>query len=227
MIDKDDILMSNCQLGKPYLDEYEPEEDMTIGVGFRCKDGILIAGDRQRNKGDSARSATKVREFDPREGLSGVFIGAGTSSCVEMVFDDLNLSLNAYMSEKDVDKTIDRAIKEIYKRHIKIPGSKKNPSFSMLIGLWRKSENLALLSAASDSPARIIRDQPYKAIGSGSQIANFVIGTFYPRFDGYVGDALLIGVMAVKVAKEYDPSCGGETNIIGLLEDGIIVKPKN
>jgi hypothetical protein len=225
MTNKYDMLGPKCQ----YPDEgsEELEEDMTIGIGFRCKDGILIAGDRQRSKGDSARSVTKVKGFDIREGLSGIYIGSGTSSAVDMVFDNLNRALRADLREEGVEETIDKAIKEIYKRHIKMPGSKKKPSFSMLIGLWMRDENLMFLSAAADSPAMVIRDQPYKAIGSGAKIANFVIGTFYPWFDGAVVDALLIAVMAVNAAKEYDPSCGGETDIIGLLEDGSFIKPKN
>jgi hypothetical protein len=201
---------------------------MTIGIGFRCKDGILIAGDRQRSKGDSARSVTKVKEFDPREGLSGVFIGAGTSSCVEMTFDEINASLQDHMPVKEVMKATDDATKEVYKKHIKLPGRKKDPSFSMLIGLWSWSGKggCTLIKASADSPAREVGGA-YKTIGSGAQVANLLIGIFYPHFDGYCEDAAIISIIAVKMAKEYDPSCGGGTNIIGLLEDGTLVKPKN
>jgi hypothetical protein len=223
MTSKDDILVSKCQ----YPDEEDDlEEDMTIGIGFRCRDGIIIAGDRQRNKGDSARSVTKVKEFDFRERLSGVFVGAGTSSCVEMVFDEINNSLKGGMQIKEVQKAVDEASKEIYKRHSRLPGKKKDPHFSMLIGLWSEEEDFALLSAASDTPARIVNDS-HRSIGSGSRVADCLIGIFYPHFDGYCEDATLISVMAIKMAKEYDPSCGGGTNIIGLLEDATLVKPKN
>jgi len=217
------MLELECQ---QFNEACQQEEDMTIGIGFRCKDGILIAGDRQRNKGDSARSVTKVQGLDLREGLSGIYIGAGTSSAVEMVFGELNDSLKGNMSVKEIGKAIDDANKTIYERHACLPGKKKDPHFSMLIGIWSGEKGLTLLEAASDIPARIVKDS-HRSIGSGSQIANFVIGTFYPWFDGLVEDALLIAVMAVNAAKEYDPSCGGETNIIGLLKDGTLIKPKN
>jgi hypothetical protein len=221
-------LEQKCQSSKLRLDEDEYEGDMTIGIGFHCKDGLLIAGDRQRNKGDSARSVTKVREFGFREGLSGVFVGAGTSSCIEMMFDEINDNLQDYMPLQEIMRIVDRASRTIYEKHVKMPGREKKPRFSMLVGLrsWSGKEPCALISAASDSPARVI-DAAYKTIGSGSQVANFLIGSFYPYFAGSCEDAALVSVMAIKAAKDFDPSCGGGTDIIGLLDDGTLVKPKN
>jgi len=135
-----------------YPPGFEEEQDMTVGVGFRCKDGILIAGDRQRTRGESARSVIKVQEFSHREGFSGVFIGAGPSSCVDMMFSDIDSSLHDSMPLKKITRAIDEENGRVYRKHVELPAraKKRDPRFSLLVGLWSRQEGCKLIVAKSD-----------------------------------------------------------------------------
>jgi hypothetical protein len=233
MTSKSDILVSKCRLSEnsyPDEDFAENEEDMTLGVGFRCKDGILIAGDMQRTKGQSAQFVTKVQEFSHYEDFSGVFIGAGSSSCVDMMFSDIENLLHDFIPLKKIIRAIDEVSGRVYKKHEKLPAraKKKEPRFSSLIGLWSQEEGCKLILAGFDTPAHVV-NADYKSIGSGALLADCLVKTFYSRrrFDGSCEDAAIISAMVLKLVKEFDPSCGGGTNIIAVMNDGTLVTPKS
>jgi 20S proteasome alpha/beta subunit len=201
-------------------EDRQREEDLTIGIAFRCNDGIVLAGDRFRKKGDSSGTlVTKVRIITPRKDLIGAMVAAGASRYIDAVRDRFDRALRAVETLEEAQDVIDRTCQDIYREYMKSDEGKE-PHFSFLIALWNSKEGFRLLLGESGAPTSIIEDENYKAIGKGASLANCLVNTFY-SLEGTCEDAAFISVMAVKLVNEFVDGCDGGTNIIAVMEKGI------
>lgn len=228
MTSKRDILRPKCRLGKEHPDEdwESPEEDLTIGIGFRCSDGIVLAGDCFRKKGDFGTSVTKVRSFRFRKNPLGAMVGAGTSRYIDPTFDRFNDALKDSMGLKEARLTIDNERRRLYEEDMERSADENNgePHFSFLLALWGRKDGVQLLSGTSDAPTSIV-DESYKAIGKGAPLARCLVETFY-SLEGTCEEAALISVMVLKLVKGFVEGCEGKTNIIAVMENGLF-RPKS
>jgi len=224
MTSKDDILRQRCRLRKVDFN-HECEEDLTIGIGFRCSDGIVLAGDRLRTKkNDIGRFVTKVRDFKFRKNLLGAMVGAGTSRYLDPAHDWFDRALKNGMSLNAAQEAIDKACKKMRNDYMRRSGDEEEPHFSFLLALWNRKEGFRLLLGASDAPLSVVEDH-YATIGKGASLANCLVGTFCPP-NGTCQDGALISAMVVRLVKRFVTGCGGGTNIIAVMEGGL-AKPIN
>ena len=159
MTNKSDILRLKCRLGKVSFDG-ECEEDLTIGVAFRCSDGILLAGDRLRTKkNDIGRFVTKVRAFKSRNNLLGAMVGAGTSRYIDPVHDWFDRALRDGMTLDAAQKAIDKACRKMRNNYMRRGDDEEEPHFSFLLALWNRKEGFRLLLGASDAPPNVVKDR--------------------------------------------------------------------
>lgn len=221
MINKYDILRPKCRRSKLHPDEdFTKEEDLTIGMAFRCTDGIVLAADRLRTKGEFGTFVTKVRRFTPRKNLVGALVGAGRSAFIGATYDRINGALKDQMTLPEAKDAIDGVRRKMYEDDIKPQSGEDEPHFSLLVALWSREGGFELLSGESDAPMSVIEEDNYKAIGSGAPLANCLVNTFY-TLDGSCEDAALISAMTIKLVKRYIDDCGGGTNIVAVTENGL------
>jgi len=227
MTSKHDILKPKYRLSKAHSDHSDGEcgieEDLTIGVAFRCSDGIVLAADRWRKKGDSGTYVTKVRSFKPRKDLIGAMVGAGVSDFIDAAFDRVDEALKDGMTLLEARRAIDRVRRTIYKEDIQpIAEHDEEPRFSFLVALWSRKGGFCLLSGTSRAPASAVHDRNYKAIGKGAPLANCLVKTFYSSdgfWEGSCEEAALISTMTLKLVKDFVEGCEGRTNIIAVMEN--------
>lgn len=216
----------DCEDESSYPPEFEEAaEDLTIGVAFRCSDGIVLAGDRFRKKGDSGTLITKVRRFTRRRGLTGAMVGAGPSGFIDAAFDKINEALEDNMTLKDAKGAIDdiRLRGSIYKEDINHISEK--PYFEFLVALWSRSDSFELFSGTSTAPLSVVRGN-YEAIGTGAPLANCLVKTFY-SLKGSCEQAALISVMTIRLVNKFIEWCNGGPNIVAIMKGGLVKRPRS
>ena len=226
MTNKSGILRQKCRLGKvDFDDDGECEEDLTIGIGFRCSNGVLLAGDRLRTtRNDVLKFVTKVRGFSPRKGLYGAMVGAGSSGYLDAVCERFNGRLKAGMTVGKARSAIDEACKQMYETYMK-SGDGDEPHFSFLLALSCRKGGFQLFQGASGVPLSAVEDN-YTSIGKGAALANCLVRTLYSWdvtcLDITCEEAACVSAGVIRLVKRYVSGCGGGTNIIAVMPEGLV-----
>jgi 20S proteasome alpha/beta subunit len=187
------------------------KERMTIGVGFKKADGIVLATDAQYTS-DLKRQGEKIFDLQIGDELKLCITGAANLS---VLIKDAARLLGERLppllqSANDFLGIIEGVLGSMHKKHVyRYVGTEINrPSFDLLIGAWSAQVGLMLVQTTGTVAELLVAD--YGAVGTGSVLARYVIDTL-----GQVGDSVddvkYLALCAVKAAKDYDPNCGKGT----------------
>jgi 20S proteasome alpha/beta subunit len=193
---------------------------MTIGIGFLCHDGIVLATDTQYTRGVYKGHGPKIFPlFAPpdRSDLVAVIAGAGRVAymqrCAEKIKGALATSSNP--TQKDLQGIIENELLAFYQRYIYPSPNPDRSAFELIIGAWTgadkayslfKTEDIVVTSVASPGKSS------YCTIGSGFSVADYALGLTYDESKS-VADATFLAAFCVKAAKDYVDYCGGNTHI--------------
>jgi 20S proteasome alpha/beta subunit len=190
---------------------------MTIGVGFKCSDGIVLATDTQYTQGPIKTHGPKLFMSVDLPELAVVMAGAGSVHFMRRAAEELE---NAFKSLKpasteDVRAAAEKALAEFYQRHIyPMPSERQeNAGFQFIIGAWTphgldlyETQDATVVSAA----------EGYCNIGMGQYVTEYALGLTTGPVVLTVDKARLVAAFCVKAAKDYVEYCGGQTKIITL-----------
>ena len=233
-----------------YLIERNP---MTIIVGTKFDEGIVIGSDSQLTFGDSLIKRTgseKIFEINLSEKLKFIVAGAGNPFYINMAKDIIiNLCVqrdcnsieqfificedaaNTMSKRYVIDKSVDLGIME----KSKISGIglaewlgeiNRVLDYSLLIGLCISNEdgiNHALVSLGSDGSA--INHEHYAATGHGWIFAEYIFSRLWSDELKDLG-AIDIILYVIEEVKKMDTTCGGNSGISILKGDKIVPKDK-
>ncbi len=192
---------------------------MTIAIGFQCPDGIVLCADTQYTEGGVKYYRTKLHGLEFSQGKLAFAI-AGSVDFALMTINKIKSEIGASAFTKmQITKCMEAALLSVYREHL-YPHPRYSypdgPSFSLLVGMWSKSDALCLWAATETS---IMEVEQFRCIGSGRDLGQSLADVFYEptmRAD----EAVVLGSYIIMHAKKHVEGCGGDTQIRVLKNDG-------
>ena len=212
---------------------------MTIAAGFQFNGGVLLCADSQYSGRSIKFFDSKLKELtqhsrDGDEQFRSVIAVSGTDCYLDMA---VSACENAMLKVIDADAVdigepdairtaLSDALCEFHQKQIfKHPhyGYSDGPSVTLLIAV-RVDGNATIFRTQETAVTEISFFDPCVFIGSGSEVARYAV-TPLIKPDAYnegltLDEAVLLGTHALRIAKHYDPYCGGWSQFAVLSDDG-------
>jgi ATP-dependent protease HslVU (ClpYQ) peptidase subunit len=197
---------------------------MTIAIGMRAQNGLVVAADTEESTGDYMKGVSgKMAAFfthDNGWAESCIIAGAGDSGYVHALMEELGETYQAadplmhiYHLGKNtpsLQAEFRDCIKRFYKEHI-IPFAgypeRKRPDVEMLIACQRKT----IMHIFTSEKTVVNYASAYKAIGYGSTFAELFLGKLWGNMP--IEQAEILAAYIVFLVKESVESCGKFTTL--------------
>jgi hypothetical protein len=193
---------------------------MTIAVGFRCSDGIVLCADSQMSAPSDGMkyNAQKTFSYSGNQ-VDAVFAFAGTEVFSKMCIERLARRILA--SElSNVEQALQEealSIHEAYSPRATVTTT--DYDLNVLVGVRFTSgadDGIALFHI--EGPAVSPPIKTFDCIGVGRMVARQAISLFYSD-SLTVQEASRVGVYCLKQTKEHVGECGGPSQVIMLWDD--------
>jgi 20S proteasome alpha/beta subunit len=215
------------------------KQPLTIILGLKCKDGVIIASDSQQEFGRGVAvkrlNAAKIYRIGERFAMAG----AGTTAHIEKAIDSIRIALEEEKKQKgQIDlcedecvSAIEKAITATYKvynvqRSVFLEDSRERNFFQAIL-ICGCLENVngkndtCLFIIHSEGIVEKIED--YATAGSGAAYAELLLKNYYSK-DMSLKEAIPIAIHTIDEVKEIDPNCGGLTRMTLVKIDGNITE---
>jgi 20S proteasome alpha/beta subunit len=195
---------------------------VTIGVGFKCIDGIVLASDTQYTRGSIKTQGPKLFPLSDTPELAVALAGAGRVPFMKRACEKIEAALKALVEPalEDVRTTIERALVDFFHYYIyPMPSPEREQSgFELIAGVWTRKDGFGLFKTEDVTVTPVTKHgSAYCSIGYGQYVSEYALGlTFQPGIN--MENAKFIAALCVKAAKDYVDYCGGRTQIITLGE---------
>jgi hypothetical protein len=203
---------------------------MTIAVGFRCVDGIVLCADTQETRGEYIKKKQpkiEVRGADAspigskgfhRQSPCAVFAGAGSDGdLIDVLIEKLWAAMEpkgAAGLEAMIEAAEDELIKQ-YQRLVPVFPSGV-PETTLLVGVWASEYHFDLLKISGPILKRQIM---LESIGFGDILATYITGRLiYPK--SWISLSSPIGLYVIDQVKLFVEGCGGDTQMYQIRHDG-------
>jgi 20S proteasome alpha/beta subunit len=200
---------------------------MTIVVGFRCSNGVVIATDSQYSLDISKTRGQKIFPI-PTNGYYALTIGgAGGSDQIKWAVSEIQHSLAKeigarHTSSTEIREIVESVLIRSYRDHVN-PAPEEEGNFleyGLLIGIWTAKER-SLLFRSSRTTLAQVENPNYTTIGQGSCLSAYILHALFERtWLLTVDEASSVGAYIVQMAKEFVDFCGGSTFVRVLDENG-------
>ncbi len=186
---------------------------MTIVLGFRCADGVVMCADQQITApGAFKYHQTKITVED-FEGFSAVFAYAGQPGLALEVHDKIAKVLRDLGEQKSVSdavrQSVDSVLSDMGRLYTQL-------ELQMLIGTTAVHQKAALVGFDGKSVHAAL---PFNYLGIGeSSLIRFLAQKLYTtKIDVRAGVDL--GAYLVKKAEDYIDGCGGPIDVVTLADN--------
>jgi len=193
----------------------ERKRPMTIAVGFRCTDGLVLAVDSEVSDDSSRYEDEKawIYRYPPEDAnprLKVGIVGAGDLAFVRYAAERIGYALNENMGKDDVQGAVQGVINDIHLNHLyPYPDNLTRPEIYMLVGCLAHDGN-RLLTTSLTTVTKVIN---FETLGIGRPLANFLIKRFYKgRIE--VSAGIFVSTQVLMHARNHVPRCGGDSQII-------------
>lgn len=193
---------------------------MTVGVGFLCRDGIVLCADRQI----TSSSGFKFQEhkisawYDPSLGYTMVFTYSGIQDESEIMFRRVHEAIDR-CGNNQIDHLVARSVLEqVFKDGYE---SDYSDGFESLVGFrFDHADPMWLFKTRN----RSVVDAGAEHIGCGDSSALRYLCDFL--FDGAfsIGEAAVFGTYIVSVANRYVDGCSGGPDYLILPQAGLMTE---
>jgi 20S proteasome alpha/beta subunit len=186
---------------------------MTIAAGFVAKDGVVLCTDSQYT-GGIKMNGKKIFPF-PSNGVAIAFAIAGheafSTRAIEECCTVLDRSLQGQTSIPAIKDLIERGLRSFYRKHIFVrPANDRDAGFKLLVAIGNQQETPCLF-VSTETVLNPVRGRECQ--GVGSYVGHHVIENAY-RPDMSLEEAVVLGIHAVAMAKEYVDGVGGPTQLL-------------
>jgi 20S proteasome alpha/beta subunit len=204
-----------------------PEETpVTVAAGFNFTDGIVLCTDTKHTyPGAMKLQSPKIfKKEDYASGLKTAFCIVGSVRYCKMIIQKCEGALTQLAkhecSKVEVRTVIETVLLAVFQEHIY-----KHPDFSrgalsagFLIGIWSPVDGLGFYSTEDTAINELLG---YECLGSGSYLGHYILRALFRRNLHFEQVALLATHMLIQT-KNYDDSCGGDSQFVWLRTDGSI-----
>jgi 20S proteasome alpha/beta subunit len=222
--------MSTAIIREPLVDIYrkplyppKPLKDlrrhvMTIVLGFRCTDGVIICADQQITAPGAFKyhqTKIKVEHFDS---FAAVFAYSGLPGLALEVHDKIANTLRKMSADQPVSKivreTADNVLSNMGRLYTEL-------ELQMLIGTSARDEKAALVRFDGKSVHAAV-DFNYMGVGESSLIRFLAQKLYTSKIDLEIGADL--GAYLIKKAEDYIDGCGGPIDVVAVGDDYAVKK---
>jgi 20S proteasome alpha/beta subunit len=198
---------------------------VTIGIGFKCNDGLVLATDTQYTRGDIKGHGPKLFPlFGPtwRPDLSVLVAGAGRVGFMKSAIEKLEVALGqlADPTLADVKTVTEEVLVDFFEDHIypMLP-SPVHGQFELILAVWTKADGYSLLTTDETTVTTLTASgTAHCSIGTGRTISEYALGlTYQPGLS--VDTAKFLAAFCIKAAKDHLGSYGGSTRIWTLKDE--------
>jgi len=178
---------------------------MTMATGFVCRDGLVIAADRQFTSDLHTYQECKLRELRWSNGLA-IWGYSGSPDTARRVNEELakRFKQDTTVIRADIEDTLASVLKDA---HID-----KKEFWGMLFGAWTEAEEPILLSS---SAAKVLLVPRCEVIGwDDSPLARYLRGLYLRMGQLSVWQTSVLGMYFILQGKTYDGKyVGGPTDV--------------
>lgn len=214
---------------------------MTIAAGIQFNGGVLLCADSQFSSPsikffDTKLSQMESNSMDEQERINTVVAMSGTDGYMQTVVTKIEDALSAAFMDRSAEEwvfvreteVIESALIEVYKNHI-YPhpryGYTDGPHVELLIGISHGYSNATVYRTSETAVNELSFLDPFVFIGSGSDVARYAVSPLvdsqkFSREGLLLDEAVLLATHALRVAKQNDIYCGGQSEFAVLYDDG-------
>lgn len=198
---------------------------MTIAVGFRCVDGVVLAADSLYTEGVAKLYGQKIFPIASNGRYAVTIAGAGGVPSLKGIVREIEKRLSKGIGSKATDFPRIRSIVEgalgfYYPKHIDSAPMDKQEDLGvqLLVGMWVSGNGTRLFETCRTSAFEI---DDHRCVGIGSHLVEYLKDVFFPPGTRpSVRMAEPLAAYIVGQAKRYVQFCGGRTFVRALLDDG-------
>jgi 20S proteasome alpha/beta subunit len=201
------------------------ENRVTIAVGFRCFDGVVIATDSQYTLDIAKGRGQKIFPI-PTNGHYALTIGgAGASDQIKWTVAEIERSLAKEIgarrtTSEEIREVIEAVLQRSYAAHVDTAPEDERVwlEYGLLIGIWTAHERTILYKSARTIVTEVAYPN-HVGLGIGSYLTDFVLAALFDKsWKLYVDEAASVSAYIVTAAKDHVEGCGGDT-FVRILDD--------
>lgn len=182
---------------------------MTIGAGFRCKNGIVLCADTHIVwQGWYKRTATKITKVSVLNNRL-MFVHAGIVPSAKTLIRRIAIAIRATKPNRmsDIEACIQAECHGFRKQR------RERYSPQLLVAI--RGQKRAYLYSIADY--KLDRVDDACCIGTGAGVVNRVLDSYDPQMT--VKEATFVAVYVAKEAKDFGSSVGGSTQVVQIFDD--------
>ncbi|MGH9684379.1 MAG: hypothetical protein ACRD4S_12310 [Candidatus Acidiferrales bacterium] len=186
---------------------------MTIAIGFRANDGVLICADMQKTVGEMKTYDGKIEEiiFHSKSRLTLAIVGSGYDDYIQTARQALTADFPADIPANDLKQELRTRLLEFWKEHLLPWPEAERPQLELLVGATGKDMAPRLFHYSGTAFSEVSA----KAIGLGVLLAQDLINRYRPKT--YELEQLArIAMFIVSRVKDGVEGCGGPTHLTAL-----------
>jgi 20S proteasome alpha/beta subunit len=197
---------------------------VTIGIGFRCADGIVLVADQQISYGTYYKKyECKIFTHNTSDWAIGM-IYSGDPELMRVVDEKFTEAMvNTYQSKKPGTASEIKKLLEKTLSGMKTLDAAQDPEgFYMLCGVVIPNKEMALIRTERKKVREVKELSSYVGIGDSSVLQYLTKILVANNNVLNAKQAMYIGVYLTVQAKAYIHACGGETDSMILKQNGDI-----
>jgi ATP-dependent protease HslVU (ClpYQ) peptidase subunit len=199
---------------------------MTIALGFTCGPLSVIASESEITVGGEAMQSGKISSMWRTEPSGAIVVtGAGSNAYVQTLASEVQEKFTAWQGSLDeFGAWMKVHVREFYEKHITELSNKLTPPplYRLLVMAHHHRER----SFWSTERTLLVRENTFKAIGSGGPTATGLLGGLYRPYLKLNGAAILATYVIYRVKRTIQ-GCGFDTEIRFLFGDRCGIVPKS
>jgi 20S proteasome alpha/beta subunit len=197
----------------------QKEPQMTIALGLKCLDGVVILTDSLETDGVTKKYVDKIWSYQVNQEWGIAIASAGEADLA----DSFNDTLYGILGNEGFDeiKLMGKLKSAIAQTRRTYPDS----DLAMIVGIFGPPMIRKLYRVTADSK-HLGPIQIYEALGIGSSLVKFLCSQMFDQFI-LVEEAIRFGVFALSRCNEHVDGCGGPISVIAHKKGskGWIVEP--
>src|SRR5215468_3573876 len=174
---------------------------MTIAIGFRCADGVVLCAD-QKITGGHPGFEKKIRPINQEQDCFLVY--AGVKSFTRELLEKLQ-KLSVQLSGEELKELIRTEYKGFLQVHYTNEADESLKTWSEIIFSLREGDTVKLYASDGNNLQPVTK---YIAYGTGSDLADPFLYAYFSR-TCVVNQAANLGIYTLSRIKDFAENCGG------------------
>jgi len=197
---------------------------MTIAAGFMCHDGVVLCADTQETrhgllKVKVAKLALRPEIDVPSISCKMVISGAGDGSFIDKLVDRMwTAAINNRPEMPVIQEAIEDTIKQAHEEYGRIFQPGYLPEAHLLYALWVRGWSVRLYSSVGPVVNQV---ESHECVGIGDVLARYLTDQMFIS-TMKTAQAELLSIYMLYRTKEYIESCGGDSHIVALHNNGTV-----